>query len=131
MKLFASVAMVALLLPCAASAGTGNVVIGSVTVTSNRTSYDGKCPVQIVFTGVFTVTFPQQGGKVSYSWARSDKTSSPWVESPLTSGIHQFQITDTMTLVSGMSHVFDKLTVRSTSDDSHIQQTPDITVVCR
>jgi hypothetical protein len=56
----------------------------SLKLASNRTSYSGKCPVTVIFTGNINYAMPHpQGFVYNYHWGRSDgATTQPTVVTP-------------------------------------------------
>ena len=134
MNRFPKFFLVTILLLAVFSAGQlatyADEAIGSVTVTANKTSYTGKCPTTIKFTGKIEVNkFPMS---LNYHWERSDGAKTAVKVVHVKKGTKTLTVVDTWKLGAAGKHVDGWVKLIVNSGNTHITSDPaNFTLDCK
>jgi hypothetical protein len=106
---------------------------GPIRVGANRGSYNGKCPVEIIYTGNINLNTPHAKGFVfNYSWGRSDGAKGPVTVVTPSSAQRMLIVRDHWRLGAAGQHYEVSETLFVNSGNTHLQQSSQvISVTCR
>ena len=105
---------------------------GPIRVAANRGSYNGPCPVTIVFTGNINYAAHPEVFTYSYYWVRSDGARSRVFNARRSRGQHMLVVRDTWRLGARGSQYDVSETLFVNSGNTHLQeQSRTIPVRCR
>src|SRR5215467_7897926 len=105
---------------------------GPIRVAANRSAYNGRCPVTIIYTGNINYAAHPEVFTYSYYWVRSDGAKSRVINVRRSPGQHMLIVRDTWSLGAAGSHYAVSETLFVNSGNTHLQQQSNtVSVTCR
>jgi hypothetical protein len=105
---------------------------GPIRVAANRSSYNGRCPVDIVYTGNINLNSHPNGLAFNYYWVRSDGAKSPVTVVRSRPNERMLIVRERWRLGAAGRHYDASVTLFVNSGNTHLEQgSPVVSVTCR
>jgi hypothetical protein len=106
---------------------------GPIRVAANRSQYDGRCPIDIVYTGNINLNYPHPNGLAfNYYWMRSDGAKSAVTVVRPRPTERMLIVRESWHLGAAGRHYDASVTLFVNSGNTHLEQTSSVvSVTCR